>query len=258
MPNLYRRIAAELREQIVRGEFAPGAKLPTEPQLVDRYGVSRNTVRLAVGQLVNEGLVTHVPGRAGGMVVRDRVTLTYHASRAEQPDGLRSETDAYFTEVRQQGHTPSQHFESRLVALGAEIAERLEVDDGSAAVLRRCVRSVNGQPSSIQDSYYPMDLAEDVRELLSPTDIAQGTTRLLAERGHLQVAFREEISTRMPSPEEASLLDLAGGTPVLECVRTAYTIRRPVRVTISTFAGDGNRIVYTLGDARVVDREDGK
>jgi hypothetical protein len=36
-----------------------------------------------------------------------------------------------------------------------------------------------------------MDLAEQVRELMSPTDIAQGTHRLLAERGHLQVAFRD-------------------------------------------------------------------
>jgi GntR family transcriptional regulator len=94
-----------------------------------------------------------------------------------------------------------------------------------------------------------------VRELLSPTDVPQGTTRLLAERGHLQVAFREEISTRMPTPEEASILDLGAGTPVLEYVRTAYTTQRPVRVTITTFAGDRNRIVYTLGDASVVDQE---
>jgi len=252
---LYRRIAAELRDQIARGDLKPGDKLLTEPQLVAHHGVSRNTVRLAVAQLVNEGLIVHMAGRGGGMVVRDRVTLTYHASRAEQPDGLRSESDAYFTEVRTQGRSPSQVFQLRLVALSAELAERLEVDEATSAVLRRCVRSVNCQPSSIQDSYYPMDLAEEVRELLSPTDVPQGTTRLLAERGHLQVAFREEISTRMPTPDEAHLLDLGAGTPVLEYVRTAYTTRRPVRVTITTFAGDRNRIVYTLGDATVVARD---
>src|SRR5262245_22080829 len=125
MATLYRRIAAELRDQIARGDIQPGDRLPTEPQLMERYSVSRNTVRLAVAQLVNAGLVVHVPGRAGGMVVRERVTLTYHASRAEQPDGLRSESDAYFTEVRDQGHTPSQKFELRVLALPAEIAERL-------------------------------------------------------------------------------------------------------------------------------------
>jgi GntR family transcriptional regulator len=253
---LYRRIAGELRDQIARGELRPGDRLATEPQLMERYQVSRNTVRLAVAQLVNEGLVVHVPGRSGGMIVRERVTLTYHASRAEQPDGLRGETDAYISEVRDQGYTPSQTFESKLISLTPEIAERLEVDEGSTAVLRRCLRSVNNIPHSIQDSFYPMDLAEEVRELLSPTDIPQGTTRLLAERGHQQVAFREEISTRMPNVEEARLLDLGAGTPVLEYVRTAYTAQRPVRVTVTIFAGDRNRIVYILGDASVMDRED--
>jgi len=256
LPVLYRRIAAELRDRISVGDLRAGDRLPTEPQLMEHYGVSRNTVRLAVGQLINEGLVEHVPGRTGGMVVRERLTLTYHASRAEQPNGLRSESDAYFTEVREQGYAPSQEFELRIVKLPAELAERLEVDEHSSALLRRCVRSVNGHPASIQDTYYPMDLAEEVRELFSPTDIAQGTTRLLAERGHLQVAFREEICTRMPTPEETGLLELRGGTPALVYVRTAYTTQRPVRVTITIFAGDRNRIVYTLGDTTVMNRED--
>jgi GntR family transcriptional regulator len=116
--------------------------------------------------------------------------------------------------------------------------------------------SVNGQPTASQDSYYPMDLTDTVRELLSPTDIPQGATRLLAERGHLQVALREKISARMPTLDEATALDLGAGTPVLEYVRTAYTTERPVRVTVTTFASDRNRIVYTLGDTSVMERED--
>lgn len=258
MAVLYLRIAAQLREQIVSGELTPGQRLPTEPQLMGMFGVSRNTARLAVKRLVDEGLVRRVPGRDGGMVVRERVTLTYHASRAEQPDGLRSESDGYFTETQMQGHTPSQTFESRLVALSAELADRLQVSPGASAVLRRCVRSVNDQPSSIQDTYYPMDLAEQVRELMSPTDIAQGTTRLLAERGHLQVTFRDEIEARMPTPTDAALLGLPAGTPVIYYLRTGYTAQRAVRVTITTFAGDRNRIVYTLGDTTQLPATDPK
>lgn len=260
MAVLYRHIATQLREQIVNGELAPGQRLPTEPQLMSGFGVSRNTARLAVKQLIDEGLVRRVPGRDGGMVVRGReaVILTYHASRAEQPDGLRSESDAYFTETRAQGHTPSQTFESRLVALPAELADRLQVSPGATAVLRRCVRSVNDQPSSIQDTYYPMDLVEQVRELMSPTDIPQGTTRLLAERGHLQVAFRDEIEARMPTPTDADLLDLLGGTPVIYYLRTGYTRERAVRVTVTTFGGYRNRLVYTLGDTAYLPATDPK
>jgi len=83
-----------------------------------------------------------------------------------------------------------------------------------------------------------------------------GHDKLLADRGHLQIAFREEISTRMPTPEERATLDLGAGTPVLVYVRTAFTETRPVRVTVTTFAGDRNRIVYTLGDSSAMRRED--
>jgi GntR family transcriptional regulator len=253
---LYRQIAAGLRAEILGGRLRPGDRLPTEPQLMASHGTSRNTVRLAVAALVNEGLVVMRPGRRGGAFVRDRAALTYHASRAEQPDGLVSEADAFFTETSAQGRQPTQEFSVHLEALDVGIATRLDVDEGSPAVVRRCLRSVDGTPSSTQDSYYPEWLVELVPDLRSPHDIRQGTTRLLAESGHLQVAFRDELGGRMPSPEEVEMLALSAGTPVIEYIRTAYTADRPVRVTRSIFAGDRNRIVYTLGDAEVLARLD--
>lgn len=250
--GLYQRIAAELRAQIMAGQYAPGDRLPTEVELTQQHQVSQNTARSAVRQLVNEGLIVRVPGRSGGMVVRERVTLTYHASRSDQPDGLRSESDGYFTETRQQGHTPTQTFQLQVVQLEGAIARRLEQDPGAAGVLRRCVRRADGEPTSIQDSYYPMGLAQEVSELLNPTNIAEGTTCLLAQRGHLQVAFRDEIEAHMPTPEDAELLQLRAGTPVLRHVRTARTSRAVARVTATTFAGDRNRIIYALGETALL------
>lgn len=254
MPPLYQKIAEDLRELIRSGELRAGDRLPTEPQLMDRYQVSRNTVRLATALLVNEGLVESMPGRSGGMVVRDRITLTFHASRAEFPTGPYAETDAWRTEVAEQGHEASQEFEIRIEALPAELAQRLGVEADSHAAVRRCVRHVNGQPSSVQDTYYPMDLCQQVKELLSPKDIPQGTTRLLAERGYGQVAYEDEIIARMPSPTDSQLLDLPPGTPVLLYVRTGFTADRAVRVSVTCMAGDRNRLAYTLGDAEVIAR----
>ncbi|GIG63684.1 transcriptional regulator [Longispora fulva] len=252
MTSLYRKIAAELRDQISRGALRPGDKLPTEPQLVDSYSVSRNTVRLAVALLVNEGLIVIVPGRNGEMVVRDRVTLTYHASRVEQVDGLVAETDAYMTEVQQQGREPTQTFHLTIEALPAELAERLDVADASSAVVRCCLRFVNGEPTSTQDTYYPKWLADEVPELMSPSDIPQGTTRLLAEKGYPQPAYRDELLTRMPTPDEVRRLELPAGTPIMEYHRTGYLPDgRPIRVTRIVFRGDANRVVYTLGDPTV-------
>lgn len=253
MQPLYRKIADELRAKVLSGELRPGDRLPSETQLQDQYTVSRNTIRLATGLLVNEGLVASVPGRAGGMVVRERVTLDFHASRAEMP-GPYSESDAWFSEVRAQGYEPTQTFELRIEALPPDHARRLGVENGSHAAVRRCVRSVNGSISSVQDTYYPMDLCQEIPELLSPHDVPQGTTRLLAERGYAQTAYEDEIVAAMPGPAEASLLALAAGTPVLTYVRTGFTTDRAVRVSVSTFAADRNRIVYTLGDADVIAR----
>ncbi|WP_099851645.1 UTRA domain-containing protein [Micromonospora sp. A202] len=74
-----------------------------------------------------------------------------------------------------------------------------------------------------------MDLCNEVPELLSPKDIAQGTTRLLADRGYEQVAYEDEILARMPTPVEAKMLDLSAGTPVLLYIRTGFSADRAVR-----------------------------
>jgi GntR family transcriptional regulator len=124
-------------------------------ELGERYQVSRNTVRLALGLLANEGIISTTPGR--GTFVRERVALTYYASRAQaadRPDDWH--TGAYFTEVRQQGRQPSQAFEIRIESASLAVAERLGVEEGQAVVVRRMIRYVDDEPWSIQDSSFPM------------------------------------------------------------------------------------------------------
>lgn len=59
----YRQIAADLVAEIKRGELVPGRPLPSEKELVERYGVARNTARSALAVLREQGLVYTVPGR---------------------------------------------------------------------------------------------------------------------------------------------------------------------------------------------------
>jgi DNA-binding GntR family transcriptional regulator len=67
---MYHRIADQFRERILAGELAPGQRLPSEPELMDAYTVSRNTVRLALRRLTEEGLLLTDHGR--GSFVRER------------------------------------------------------------------------------------------------------------------------------------------------------------------------------------------
>jgi GntR family transcriptional regulator len=231
----------------------PGAKLPPETRLVERFGVSRDTIRDATKVLIQEGLVERSgTGRGSGMVVRDRLMLVFHASYAEEPGAPRSEADSWATDVRAQGLDPSQDFTCINVVLPDDVAMRLGEPEGAAGVLRRCVRYVNGHPSSIQDTYDPIWLADEVPELRQPVDIVQGTTALLAERGHIQVGYLDHTSARMPSPDETSLLRVGPGTPVLLKIRTGATRHRVVRVTIEIMVGDTNTVEYEIGDISAI------
>jgi GntR family transcriptional regulator len=253
----YRAIAQALREEIIAGELRPGEKLPPEARLVERFGVSRDTIRDATKMLIQEGLVERGgAGRTGGMIVRDRLMLVFHASYAEEPGAPRSETDSWATDVRAQGLNPSQDFTCVNVVLPDGVALRLGEPEGAAGVLRRCVRYVNGHPSSIQDTYYPSWLTDEVPDLRQPSDIIQGTTALLAERGHVQVGYLDHTSARMPNPEETTLLHIGPGTPVLLKTRTGATRSRVVRVTIEIMVGDTNTVEYEIGDISAISGKD--
>jgi GntR family transcriptional regulator, transcriptional repressor for pyruvate dehydrogenase complex len=65
----YEAVAARLREQILGGELSPGDRLPTEPELSTRYGVSRSTVREALRVLSSQNLVETTRGVSGGSFV---------------------------------------------------------------------------------------------------------------------------------------------------------------------------------------------
>lgn len=250
---LYRRIAEQLRTEITTGKYTAGQRLPTEPDLMEKFGASRNTIRLALAALANEGLVATEHGR--GTFVRERRSLTYHAVTAERADRASSwQTDAYFDEVRQAGREPSQTFTMRVEPATADVAARLHVEEDDLVVLRKIVRQVDGQPWSDQDSWYPMDVAEQAK-LAVAHNLPQGTIRAMAGAGHVEIGYVDELTARMPSPEEARTLSLATGVPVMVYIRTAWTNARPVRVTRTIFPADRNRIVYELGD---LDAYDGK
>jgi GntR family transcriptional regulator len=82
---LYRQIAARLRDEIVRGTFEPSGRLPSEAEIGGRFAVSRVTVRLALAELANEGLIEQRKGKgtyvAGRQVHHELDTLrSFHES----------------------------------------------------------------------------------------------------------------------------------------------------------------------------------
>ena len=78
--SIYLRLARELRAAILRHDFPEGVRLPTEAELADRFGISRQTVRRAFQDLVAEGLVHRVPGRGTFATPREEQYLRQFGS----------------------------------------------------------------------------------------------------------------------------------------------------------------------------------
>ena len=139
---------------------------------------------------------------------------------------------------------PSQTIEVAIVDPPAEVAERLALGEGESAVVRRRVRSLDGEPYNINDSYYPLSLAQGT-EIMQPGDIARGANEVLTEQGYEQVRALDEFYVRMPTPDEVRRLDLGPGTPIACHVATGITAEDlPVRVVVNVLPGDRHVIVY--------------
>ncbi|MCL2418951.1 MAG: GntR family transcriptional regulator [Conexibacteraceae bacterium] len=242
---LYRRIAEQLREAIYRGELAPGERLPSEQELMDRHDVSRNTVRLALAALTSEGLIASSQGR--GSFVREHAPLRFLASQTDSRQRrARSTRDAFMSDVTEQGRVGGLHIEVAIVRADATIAAPLELDEGSSVVVRRRVQSVDDEPYATADTYFPLELVKD-SPITDPDDIPQGANKVLDDLGHAQVRFHDEITTRMPTADEARKLRIGPGTPVASLARVGYdTDDVPVRLFITVLPGDRYTVVYDV------------
>ena len=241
----YHDVADELRRQITAGELPPGAPVHSQTELGKRYGIGPGTARMALDALVSEGLITG--GRGRGRQVRNRSPLVVYASVTESVERrMAAGVDAWVTDVKEQHRTPGQVITVEIVRAGAGVARWLEVSEGDLVAVRRRVRTVDGEPDNLNDTYYPMDLAQAMPEILNPADVPQGIIALMRERGYVQVRYVDALTWRPPTPAETGRLQLPRGVAVLEQTRTGYTADRPVKVTVTTWPGDSHTMLYEL------------
>jgi DNA-binding GntR family transcriptional regulator len=238
----YQRIAATYRNKIMSGELLPENQLPTEHEIADQFGVVRQTVRAGLGILVTEGLI--VARRPHGYFVRQREHMIYRPQQKSRPRPATPEMDRFSQQIVAEGRTPSQTIEVSLVQATPELAQRLQVNEGDTIVARRRVRFINGEPTNINDSHFPIDLVKD-SEIMLPTYLPRGTDQVLVELGYRQDHAIDEIFIRMPTPAEIHRLDLGPGTPVAVHFDTGYTVEGlPVQCAVNVLPGDRHKIVF--------------
>jgi GntR family transcriptional regulator len=219
---LYLQLASELRSAIQRGELEPGQRLPPERDLVATYGVSRETVRMALDALKAEGLVGSGQGR--GTFVR-QPPVRFRFTRHGLPPGVSPwEHAAQLAGVESSGRLTSVE---QLGASG-EPASHLQLGIGELVVVRRGEMLAAGVVAQLYAAWYPLELVKGT-ELVGPTAIPDGVYAALDRAGVSLDTFTDEIGARLPRRDEASALRLGSGMPVLTIDRTAFdTDGRPV------------------------------
>jgi GntR family transcriptional regulator len=220
----YERVANELRAEILRGDLAPGVKLPSENELKDRYGVMRTTIRKSIALLRMEGLVTSYQGKGSFVRERPHVSMRQTGSiyRARRSTGESN----YNAEAKAQGQRPEQVLRE-VVETGApeKVADRFGIEPGAPVIVRRLLCTVDEQPMLLCDSYYERSLAAGT-PLAEGKRIKGGANSFIEDPegpvGRRIVQFIEDLDVRMPYPHETELLDIPTGVPVARVMRTAY------------------------------------
>ena len=232
---LYRRIEADLRDRIRSGLLAPGSQVETELELMERYGVSRATVRQALGALVGEGLLEIRRG-LGTFVTTPRFEHTiggfYSFSREIERHGLRPGT-------RVLGLVLEPVEEPAAAALG--------IAPGTAVVALRRLRLAGDDPLVVETSYLPAARFPGLERVDFTSARLYDT--LTNAYGCRPSRARETFEPILLSADEAELLDQHRGEPALRVERTAYDQDdAPIEFCRSTVRGDRYRYSVELRD----------
>jgi GntR family transcriptional regulator len=241
----YLQIADHLRAAIVKSELAAGAQLPSERELMASYGAARGTVRQAIAALLAQGLIDVQHGRGAFVRTQPPVRRLAHDRFARRH--RKAGKAAYLAELEAEGRRPDvEVLAIESAPATSEIAQRLQLAAGAQVLVRRRRYLADGQPMELATSYLPWDLVAGT-PIVEPNPGPGGIYARLEDMGHRLKRFTEDVSARMPLPEEARALQLPAGVPVFVLVRTAYDSGdRPVEVCDTTMAADRYVLSYEL------------
>jgi GntR family transcriptional regulator len=221
-----RTILAELATDTLE----PGDLFPSERQLCIDHGVSRITVRAAIGQLVSEGLLERVRGKGTFVATRTARSRLHLAS--------------FHEDMRRLGLTPTT------VVLEVEGAvppvatiNALSLRSGQECIRVRRLRLADGAPMSVDDAWYNAALLPD----LDSCDLRRSIYDTLRDRYRLPIDRAEQtVAAAEAGDEYAVLLGITPSRPVLLFDRVSFSGGRAVEHSQSRYRGDRYELQMAL------------
>ena len=230
---LYAKVEAVLASSILDGTLPPDSQLPTENSLIERFQVSRPTIRKAIQNLASRGLIEIRRG-TGTFVTEPKVTQDLSA------------LTGFVEDMHLLGRKPTARVvDAAIVVANNSVARHLALKTGQRVARIRRVRLADGVPMSFDETYLPAEIG---RKIMTHDLATEPIFSLLEQRYDIPlVEAAYQLQAISAEPLVAQALDIPSGSPVLLIDRTSYTTGgQPVDYEKLHYRGDLTRFVTRL------------
>lgn len=227
--SIWRQISESLGQDIRNRLYAPGEKLPPEPELAAKFDVNRHTIRRAMGELEQNGLVRIEQGR--GTFVQEHAIDYALGRRVRFSENLRS-----------QGLSGHHELLSSHTLKSAPIAKHLELARTASLTCLRTMGKTDKRALCVAEHYFDSARLPDLAEQYAAL---QSITKVYAHYGIEDYTRRwSRITAALPSDDIARLLGQPKSRPILQIeYLNVDTEDKPLQYSITRFTGDWVQLV---------------
>ncbi len=229
---LYYQVSSQIEAAIADGTLVPGDRIETEVEIASRFGLSRPTVRQAISELVNKGLLVRRRG-VGTQVVHAKVNRQV-------------ELTSLYDDLARAGRRPATQVLSYATeAADPAAATALSLEPATVVHHFERLRLDNDEPLAIMRNWVPVDLLR-----LDATVLADHGLYELMRQAGVQIAIaHQRIGASAATSVQARLLGIRTGDPLLTLERTAFDASgRAVEFSSSSYRADSYAFETTLID----------
>jgi len=230
---LYAQLESILAAEIVSGKLPPGSQLPNEEELIERYGVSRTTIRQTIQNLVRRGLVEIRRGK-GTFVLQPKLTQEL------------TELSGFVEDMQSLGRQASARLlDKQTVPASESVARQLAIVAGTPVIRIQRVRLADHCPLSFDETYLPREIGEKILENDLETEPIFSLLEQKYDTPLVEAEYRLEAV-----PADATVaraLGIGAGSPIFLIERTSYIAgRQPIDYEKLYYRGDQIRFITRL------------
>jgi GntR family transcriptional regulator len=203
---LYYQLKEAIIERIENEEWEPGSLIPTELELQKTYGLSRTTVRQALGELVTAGILTRVQGKG-----------TFVAEPKLEP--IRPDITGFTQDMSDKGyHVSSVVMALRRVQASRKLQRLFHLEEGALALELRRIRLVHNLPIGVHETYLNVSITPGLE--LEKYDFAKDSLYVALAREGIHLGEAEEtVEPGLADDVQSELLQIPVGALVLSLTR---------------------------------------